>query len=77
MESGGGLGGSFRSEVKKKGRQFELIPPTGSKDTRLFAAGTKEEAAIWVQRLQESILAAQVQFHQQIFAAKVLEKLCT
>jgi len=54
-ESGSGLSSSFRSEVKKRGRQFELIPPTGAKDTRLFAAGTKEEAATWVQRLQEAI----------------------
>jgi hypothetical protein len=55
VESGGGLGGSFRSEVKKKGRQFELIPPAGAKDTRQFAANTKEEADIWVRRLQEAI----------------------
>ena len=60
VESGSGLGGSFRSEVKKKGRQFELIPPTGAKDTRLFAAGTKEEAATWVQRLQEAIDSVKV-----------------
>ena len=55
VESGSGLGGSFRSEVKKKGRQFELVPPTGAKDTRQFAASTKEEADVWVRRLQESI----------------------
>jgi len=54
-ESGAGLGNSFRTEVKKKGRQFELTPPTGSKDSRQFAAATKEEAAVWVRRIQEAI----------------------
>ena len=55
VESGTGLGNSFRTETKKKGRQFELTPPTGSKDSRQFAAVTKEEAVVWVQRIQEAI----------------------
>jgi hypothetical protein len=50
-----GLGSSFRSEVKKKGRQFELTPATGSKDGRQFAAATKEEADVWTRRIQEAI----------------------
>lgn len=55
VENGSSLGSSFRTETKKKGRQFELTPPTGSKDGRHFAAVTKEEAVAWVQRIQEAI----------------------
>jgi len=46
----------FRSEIsKKKGRQFELIPPIGLKDAKLFAANSKEEALTWIVRLTEAI----------------------
>ena len=56
VESGSGLGNSFRSEVKKKGRQFELTPPSNGKlGGRQFAATSKEEAEAWVQKIQEAL----------------------
>ena len=54
VENRSGLGASFRNEVRKKGRQFELIPPSGAKDARQFSANTKEEADTWIKHLTEA-----------------------
>jgi hypothetical protein len=54
VETRSGLGGSFRHEVRKRGRQFELIPSTGAKDARQFSANSKEEADMWIKHLIEA-----------------------